>query len=205
MAHSESWTLMKIASPSVSFLAGASQFVGGLSVLAWLYCAGIEYLNNPNIIHAPPLQIGQALQVPSVLYLVPGIFLIVLGRRINAGRLWPALGLVILSGLSLFKLVALITDLHGPYLKPPLECEIPIRILMALLGVACVPAWQDLSEINRTRGRRVKRAKPRREYAAPAPVGRISPITLLTPPPVTTIPRPRMRRDEPPSEQTPWS
>ena len=196
---------MRSASPSVAFLAGASQLVGGLCILAWIYCGGIVYLNDPNLLHAKPLRIIQAIQAPNMLYLVPGILLVLMALRIKAGHLWPAAGLLILSGLSLFKLVVLITDFAGPYLHPPLECEIPIRILTAFLGVACVPAWQDLSEISRTRGPKPKRVKPEEKpVELPRPF-RESRISLLTPPPVTTIPRPRMRRDEPPSAQTPWS
>jgi hypothetical protein len=97
--------------------------------------------------------------------------------------------------MSLFKLVLLLLPMTGPYFNAPLAAELTVRIACALLSVPCAYAWEDLAEMNRTRGHRprsVRIAEP--DLPADPP-----------PPPASNIARPRPRRNEPPKSQTPWS
>ena len=191
--------------PTVIFLSRATRAVGGFCVFVWLIAAGFDLFLGPDVTSNPSATLLQAVWPSTVLYLVPGIVLFLAGAIVRTGRLWAAVIVLLISILSLFKLAFLLVPMTGPYFQQPLGCEIPARVLCALLSVACAYAWEDLVEMNRTRPRR-PRGVPRIVAAqVPAPAPKPAPPRQRVPPPSTRIPRPSIRRDNPPESKTPWS
>jgi hypothetical protein len=226
-------------SHTVVFLARATRLTGGICLLIWLIAVGIAIFSSPDqSTPNPTVNFLQEMEASAGLYLVPGVILFVLAGIVKAGRLWPAPVILLISALSLAKLVLLMTALGGPFFQPPLSCEIPARLACAMLSVGCVYAWEDLADMNRTRWRtrrgsrmmqtpRAEAVQPPQAVQSPRPAqstrtGQSPPAKPKTgsasskpaappggyrapPPPSTQIPRPRLKRDEPPSSQTPWS
>jgi hypothetical protein len=188
---------------NVMFLSRAARLVGALIVLLWLASSAVAVFTDPNFQGRKPAEIFEMLQPSVVLYLVPGVALIICGLMVRAGRLWPAPVIFLISILSLFKLVLLLVHLPGPLFNAPLYWEIPVRVLSAALSVPCAFAWEDLAEMDRTRARRSQRGRPSdivsgNSIAPPAPPNRTPPRTVRTQ-------RQPIRPDDPPGAQTPWS
>jgi hypothetical protein len=190
---------------SVIFLSRASRAVGGFCVFVWLIAAGIDLFLGPDVASTPNTTLFIAVWPSTVLYLVPGVILFLAGALVRTGRLWAAVIILLISILSLFKLAVLLLPMTGPYFQQPLGCEIPVRLLCALLSVACAYAWEDLVEMNRTRSRRPRGVPRIIQTETPAPAPKPAPPRQRTPPPSTRIPRPKIRRDNPPESKTPWS
>ncbi|MGD0770398.1 MAG: hypothetical protein ABSB42_19615 [Tepidisphaeraceae bacterium] len=199
---------------NVVFLSRAARLAGAICLFVWLIAGGIVLLSDPNFPNRSRQELIEMLQPTCVLYLAPGVVLILMGVLIKTGRLWPGTIVLLISISALFKLVLLLLPLTGPYFKAPVAAELTARIACALLSVPCAYAWEDLVEMNRTRGRRPRRVRvvepePPAEPPPPAPPPPPSPPPapprITAPPPVTNLPRPRLRRDEPPASQTPWS
>jgi hypothetical protein len=191
------------APPAVVFLSRATRIVGALCLFFSLVAGGIRMLSDPNIASASPPEIIHLIEPIAILYLLPGLILLICGVMVKAGRLWPAPIILLISFLSLFKLVLLLVHLPGPLFNTPLSWELPVRIICAALSVPCVFAWEDLAEVNRTRARRRRRGLPVQSPTVnlpPAPASFPKP-----PPPSTKIPRRPIRPDDPPTSKTPWS
>jgi hypothetical protein len=187
--------------PTVVFLSRAARLVGAGCILVWLIASGISLLAVAGSSSGSTPDLFTLLEPTVLLYLLPGLVLIALGALVKAGRLWPVLIILLISILSLFKLVLLLLPMRGAIFNAPLSCELPARIACALLCLPCVFAWEDLAEMNRTRARRRPYAKttnstkyfPPSTWPAPRP-----------PPPARTR-RPPIRPEDPPSSQTPWT
>jgi hypothetical protein len=194
---------MGLIPTTVVFLARATRIAGAICILVWLIGSGIIFMSNPELAAgANPALIG-TLEPTAWLYLFPGLILLLTGFLVKTGRLWPAPIILLISILSLFKLVLLLLPMRGPIFGAPLSLELPARIACALLSVPCVFAWEDLAEMNRTRARR---PKPSRLATSETFAGFPSPVVPpLPPPPTTRIRRPPIRPDDPPAARTPWS
>jgi len=194
---------------TVVFLSRAAEIVGAICLIVWLIAGGIVLLSDPNLPHRSKHELIEMLEPTSVLYLAPGLVLLLMGALIKTGRLWPAPIVLLIGILSLFKLVLLLRPPIGLYFNAPLAAELTVRIACALLSVPCAYAWEDLAEMNRTRGRR-RRSVPIADLTPPAappppPPPAAPPRRPSAPPQVAPTARPRLRRDEPPASQTPWS
>ena len=208
---------MGSSASTVVFLSRAARLAGAICLFVWLIAGGIVLLSDPNFPNRSRYELIELLEPTSILYLAPGLILLLLGALIKTGRLWAGTIVLLISISALFKLVLLLLHLPGPYFNAPLAAELTVRIACALLSVPCAYAWEDLSEMNRTRGRRARRVRvvepdlpvdppPPPAPPPPPPTSPPAPPRLrAVPPPVTNLPRPRLRRDEPPASQTPWS
>lgn len=197
---------MGVIPPTVLFLARAARLAGAFCILIWLIAAGITLLANPDLAAGASPDLMHALEPSATLYLLPGLVLMLAGFLVKAGRLWPAPVILLISILSLFKLVLLLLPLRGPIFAAPLWFELPARIVGVMLSVPCVFAWEDLSEVNRTRARRRKsRARTsllaNQTFPAPPPPA----FPPIRPPPPSRRCRPPIRPDDPPTSRTPWS
>jgi hypothetical protein len=219
-------------SHTVTFLRRATRIVAAICIVCWIIASGIVFVTAPDLTSRSPADLIQSLTPPIILYLVPGVILLMLASLVKSERLVAAPLILLIGGLSLFKLVLLATSLKGPYFAPPLSSELPARIAAALLSVACVYAWEDLSDLSRNRpraGAKTVTMEPLTKVHAPKRRVPLSPLPAPTkqkatqqqspplkpqspkpeppkpPPPSTSIPRPRLRRDEPPPSHTPWS
>jgi hypothetical protein len=221
---------MAYSSHTVAFLWRATRIAAAICMVCWIIASGIVFVTDPNVTSRSPADLVQLLTPPIVLYLLPGVILLMLASVAKSERLIAAPLILLIGGLSLFKLVLLATALKGPYFAPPLSSELPARIACALLSVACVYAWEDLSDMSRNRSR----ARTKTVTMSPAtnvhPPKRRVPLSPVPPPPqqkttqqksapskppqqkppppkppATSAPPPRIRRDEPPPTHTPWS
>jgi hypothetical protein len=188
---------------SVIIFSRATRIVGAACILVWLIAGGVTFFTDPNFTSRSIPEMIQSLEPTALLYLFPGLILVMLGAIVKGGRLWPAPIIFLISILSLFKLVLLLVPIHNTFLKVPLYYELPPRIACALLSVLCVFAWEDLAEMNRTRARRGNSL----QFTSPPPSPGLPRIPRPTPrpPPPSKIPRHKIRPEEPPSSQTPWS
>lgn len=188
---------------TVIFLSRATRSVGAFCVFVWLIAAGMALFSDPQFPAQLTSELIAALWPASMLYLAPGLVLFLCGALVRTGRLWAGVIILVVSILSLFKLAFLLLPMPGPYWSPPVGCELPVRLLCALLSVACAYAWEDLIEMNRTRPRRPRGSPrivptpPAVRFSAPAPARH------KVPPPSTKIPRPKLRREKPPDTKTP--
>jgi len=194
---------MGVNPPTVVFLARATRIAGAVCILIWLIASGINLLANPDLVAGASPELIGTLEPTAALFLLPGLVLLVLGVMVNAGRLWPAPIILLISVLSLFKLVLLLLPMRGPIFTAPLYCELPARIACAILSVPCVFAWEDLAEVNRTRARRPKASRLANQTFAVPPRPVYPPVP--PPPPRARIQRPPIRPDDPPSSRTPWT
>jgi hypothetical protein len=144
---------MAYNSHTVAFLWRATRIASAICVVSWIIASGIVFVINPGLRSSPPADFMQALTAPVILYLIPAAILWMLSSLAKSGQLLAAPLILLVGGLSLFKLVLLATSLKGPYFTPPLASELPARIACALLSVACVYAWEDLADISRNRSR----------------------------------------------------
>jgi hypothetical protein len=192
---------MGVSPPTVVFLSRAARLVGATCILVWLIAGGINLLGAADSASTSTPDLFSMLEPTVILYLLPGLVLFAMGALVKSGRLWPAPIILLISILSLFKLVLLLLPMRGAIFNSPLSCELPARIACALLCLPCVFAWEDLAEMNRTRARRRPYARitdstkyfPPSTWPAPRP-----------PPPARTK-RPPIRPEDPPRSQTPWS
>jgi hypothetical protein len=187
---------------TVSFLSRATRLTAVICAICWLAATGIAFFGSSNLASRTSVDVINAFFAPIVLYLVPAVVLFALASQAKEGHMWANATILAVCILSLFKLVLLVTDLTGPYFNPPLSCELPARIACALLSVACIYAWEDVADMNRTRSHATAREIPIAPAAKVNPPPRRKP---QTPPPVTSIPRQKTRREDPPPSHTPWS
>ncbi len=196
---------MARAYSTVIFLSRATRAVAGLCLFVWIVAVGIAVFSDPQFNSNPGPEFMAAFWPATILYFIPGTILFISGALVRTGRLWAAVIVFLISILSLFKLAFLLVPMTGPYFDPPLGCEIPVRLLCATLSVGCAYAWEDLTEMNRTRSRR-PRGTPRIIQTPPPPKPpHPAPLKFKTPPPSTNIPRPNLRREKPPQSRTTWS
>jgi len=188
---------------TVVFLSRAAGLAGAICLIVWLIAGGIVLLSDPNLPNRSKQELIELLEPTAILYLAPGLVLLLMGALIKTGRLWPAPIVLLISILSLFKLVLLLRPSTAHYFSEPLAAELTVRIACTLLRVPCAYAWEDLAEMNRTRGRRRRNVRIADPNPPPAPPP--APPARPKAPPVAAAPRPRLRRDEPPESQTPWS
>lgn len=193
------------APPAVVFLSRATRVVGALCLFFSLVAGGIRVLSDPNFAAASRSEINYLLEPIAMLYLLPGLILLICGVMVKAGRLWPAPIILLVSVLSLFKLVLLLVHLPGPPFNAPLSWELPVRIICAALSVPCVFAWEDLAEMNRTRARRRRRGHVIQSPTVNLPSPPAPAAFPKPPPPSTKIQRRPIRPDDPPTSKTPWS
>ena len=185
--------------PAVVFLSRAVRLVGAACVFFSLIAGGMRALVDPNFATRSNQEIIRMLEPVAILYLLPGVILFICGVMVKARRLWPAPVVLLISVLSLFKLVLLLVHLPGPPFNAPVLWEVPVRIVCAALSVPVVFAWEDLAEVNRTRSRR------RRARIIQSPTVNLPPASFPKPPPPSTkIPRRSIRPDDPPTSKTPW-
>ena len=144
---------MGYSSHTVSFLWRSTRMIAALCAVIWLIASGMALFGNPKLSSQSPLDTANSLLAPAVLYLFPGVILFILAMQARKGRRWAAGLILLVSLLSLVKLVLLATSLSGPYFNQPLSCELPVLLSCAFLSFACVFAWEDLSDISRTRSR----------------------------------------------------
>jgi len=190
---------MGVSHSTVVFLSRATRLVGAACVLVWLIASGINLIATADSTPSSTLDLLAMLGPTAVLYLLPGLVLIAMGAMVETGRLWPAPIILLIGILSLFKLVLLLLPIRGAIFNPPLSCELPTRIACALLCLPCVFAWEDLAEMDRTRGRR------RPAAAVPDSTKYFPPTTWPAPPPPARSKHTPSRPENPPSSQTPWS
>jgi hypothetical protein len=196
---------MARAYSTVIFLSRATRAVAGFCLFVWIVAVGVAVFSDPQFNSNPGPEFMAAFWPATILYFIPGTILFISGALVRTGRLWAAVIVLLISILSLFKLAFLLVPMTGPYFDPPLGCEIPVRLLCATLSVGCAYAWEDLTEMNRTRPRR-PRGTPRIIQTPPPPKPpQPAPPKFKTPPPSTKIPRPNLRREKPPQSRTTWS
>jgi hypothetical protein len=196
---------MARAYSTVIFLSRATRAVAGFCLFVWIVAVGIAVFSDPNFNSNPGPEFMAAFWPATILYFIPGSILFISGALVRTGRLWAAVIVLLISILSLFKLAFLLLPYTGPYFAPPLGCELPVRLLSAVLSVGCAYAWEDLTEMNRTRSRR-PRGTPRIIQTPPPPKPpQPAPPKFKTPPPHTKIPRPKLQREKPPQSRTTWS
>jgi hypothetical protein len=193
---------MARAYSTVVFLSRATRAVAAFCLFVWIVAVGVAVFSDPQFNSNPGPEFMAAFWPATILYFIPGSILFISGALVRTGRLWAAVIVLLISILSLFKLAFLLVPTTGPYFDPPLGCEIPVRLLCALLSVGSAYAWEDLTEMNRTRSRR-PRGTPRMIQTPPSP--KPPPPKFKTPPPHTNIPRPNLRREKPPQSRTTWS
>jgi hypothetical protein len=192
---------MGVNHPTVVFLSRATRLVGAVCIFIWLIASGINLLGEPGSTPGSTLDLINMLEPTTMLYLLPGLALWLLGTLVKTGRLWPAPIILLIGVLSLFKLVLLLLPMRGPIFDAPLWFELPARIACAMLCAPCVFAWEDLTEMDRTRSRRRKYGRMTNPPTYPPPTTWPAP----RPPPPARTPRPKIRPEDPPSSRTPWS
>ena len=119
---------MGVRHSTVVFLSLAARLVGAACILVWLIASGIIFLSVADPASSSTPDLFSILEPTVVLYLLPGLILLVLGTLVKAGRLWPAPIILLIGILSLFKLVLLLLPMRGAIFNAPFSCELPARI-----------------------------------------------------------------------------
>ncbi len=140
---------MGFAPHTVTFLSRAVWIVALLTLAAWVIDCGVIFYSNST--GGKPVELIGQLFPPLPLYALPGVILLMCAKSVERGKHMAAGIIFIISILSLFKLVLLVSPLQGPYFDVPLYLELPVRISAALLSVACAYSWSDLADMKRTR------------------------------------------------------
>ena len=196
---------------NVIFLSRAVRLVGEICLFIWLIVGGIVVLSDPGFRSRSGQELIEMIQPICVLYLRAGRNPDSDGGadQNRAALAWndcPAH-----QHLGPVQAGASPPAVDRPLFQRAAGGRDDGANCLALLSVPCVYAWEDLVEMNRTRGRRPKRVRIVESDALAEPPPPPPPPLPPPAPPADGAAaghqhsRPRLRRDEPPASQTPWS